>query len=161
MLLLSGQLQSLDFAVSSFPLFIVYHISTILIKSILFHLFQRECEEEMGIPLDTEMEHLFTFLYQDDVVRCWGDAWDVVYDGPLKLQETEVETVEKMSMQVSLSLRLKGLLMYTVGALFHVEWCISQLLCPSITLYSINSIAYYHYTDIYPLLNINYKINHI
>ena len=35
------------------------------------------------------MEHLFSFLYQDDTVRCWGDAWDVIYDGPLKLQVSE------------------------------------------------------------------------
>ena len=35
-----------------------------------------------------------------------------------------------------------------------MEWCIRQLWCSSIILYNITSIAYNHYTNIYPLLNI-------
>jgi hypothetical protein len=44
------------------------------------------------------MEHLFTFYYEDERIRCFGDAWDVVYDGPLRLQVEEVESVHLMSM---------------------------------------------------------------
>ena len=54
-------------------------------------------------------------------------------------------------MQVSPSLRFKGLFLYTIDVLFYVEWCIRQPRCSSIILYNITSIAYNHYTDIYPL----------
>jgi len=60
---------------------------------------RRECAEEMGIPETTPQQHLFTFYYQDERLRCWGDAWECVYDGPLRLQESEVESVHLMSMQ--------------------------------------------------------------
>lgn len=52
----------------------------------------------MGIPADTPMSHLFTFFYEDQRLRCWGDAWELIWDGPLSLQETEVSEVVKMSM---------------------------------------------------------------
>ena len=58
---------------------------------------RREIEEEMGIK-DVPMKHLFNFFYEDSRVRCFGDAWDVVYDGPLKLQSEEVDSVHMMSM---------------------------------------------------------------
>ncbi|KAJ1435228.1 NUDIX hydrolase domain-like protein [Ochromonadaceae sp. CCMP2298] len=58
----------------------------------------REIEEEMGIT-GAPCEHLFTFYYEDQRIRCFGDAWDVVYDGPIKMQEEEVESVHMMSMQ--------------------------------------------------------------
>lgn len=60
---------------------------------------QREVEEEMGISSNTPMFHLFTFYYEDHRLRCFGDAWELVYDGELKLQEEEVESVELMSME--------------------------------------------------------------
>jgi isopentenyldiphosphate isomerase len=60
---------------------------------------RREVEEEMGIPANTPMSHLFTFFYEDTRLRCWGDAWELVWDGPLSLQQTEVSEVVKMSMQ--------------------------------------------------------------
>ena len=59
---------------------------------------RREVEEEMGIK-DVDMEHLFTFYYEDEKIRCFGDAWDITYDGPLKLQKEEVESVHMMSMK--------------------------------------------------------------
>jgi len=59
---------------------------------------RREVEEEMGIPSSSQMEHLFTWLYEDDLCKVYGDAWDIIYDGPIKLQLTEVDEVEKMSM---------------------------------------------------------------
>ncbi len=65
---------------------------------------RREIEEEMGISFPPSSssadlpKHLFTFYYEDERVRCWGDAWDIVYDGPLKLQAEEVDSVHMMSM---------------------------------------------------------------
>jgi isopentenyldiphosphate isomerase len=61
---------------------------------------RREVEEEMGIPVTSsnEMEHLFTFYYEDMRVKCHGDCWELIYDGPIKLQITEVEECVKMSM---------------------------------------------------------------
>jgi hypothetical protein len=47
---------------------------------------------------DVPMRHMFTFYYEDERIRCWGDAWDIVYDGPLKLQPEEVDSVHMMSM---------------------------------------------------------------
>ena len=52
------------------------------------------------------------------------------------------------------SLRVKSIFLYTSGVLFHVEWCIRQLLYSSIILYSITTAANKHHTDIYPILNI-------
>ena len=43
----------------------------------------------MGIA-NTPCQHCFTFFYEDERVRCWGDAWELVYDGPLRLQKEEV-----------------------------------------------------------------------
>eukprot|EP01038_Epipyxis_sp_PR26KG_P006773 gene6773-9277_t len=59
---------------------------------------QREVEEEMGIR-NTIMTHLFTFYYEDNRIKCFGDAWEGVYDGPLRLQKEEVESVHLMSMR--------------------------------------------------------------
>ena len=59
---------------------------------------QREVEEEMGIPIGTPTEHLFTFYYEDEKVKCFGDAWEMIYNGELKLQVQEVESVHLMSM---------------------------------------------------------------
>lgn len=58
----------------------------------------REIEEEMGIR-DSPCFHLFTFYYEDARIRCFGDAWETEYDGPVRLQEEEVESVELMSMR--------------------------------------------------------------
>jgi isopentenyldiphosphate isomerase len=57
----------------------------------------REIEEEMGISGVTPI-HLFTFYYEDQRIRCFGDAWEVEYDGPLKLQKEEVDSVDMMTM---------------------------------------------------------------
>ncbi len=69
---------------------------------------RREVEEEMGIPTDTAAEHLFTFFYEDSRVRCWCDCWEMTYDGPIKMQVTEVEEVVKMSMQEILERAERG-----------------------------------------------------
>jgi ADP-ribose pyrophosphatase YjhB (NUDIX family) len=44
------------------------------------HNAERELAEEMGVS-GVPLEHCFTFLYEDDVTKCWGDAWRCVYDG--------------------------------------------------------------------------------
>ena len=87
-----------------------------------------------------------------------------------KAQEQERGTfsrfeVEKDELQVSpslsLSLRLKGfkgfkgVFLYTVGVLFHVEWCIRQLSCSSTILY-ITIIAYRHHTHNNPFQSYNH-----
>jgi len=36
---------------------------------------KREVEEEMGIS-SVDFCHLFTFYYEDERVRCFGDAWE-------------------------------------------------------------------------------------
>ena len=58
-------------------------------------------------------------------------------------------------MQVSLGFGFGLLFLYTDGALFHVEQCTRQRLCPSIIFYKVASIAHDQYTDIYSLLNIH------
>eukprot|EP01035_Chromulina_nebulosa_P018483 gene18483-24196_t len=59
---------------------------------------KRELQEEMGIPIDIQQHHLFNFYYEDERIRCFGDAWEVEYDGPLKLQKEEVESIHLMSL---------------------------------------------------------------
>ena len=64
----------------------------------------RELEEEMGIVCDekNELKRLFTFSYEDERVRVWGDFFEVTYHGTLKdicMQEEEVEEVMRMSLQ--------------------------------------------------------------
>ncbi len=58
----------------------------------------REIEEEMGIS-GVAPCHLFTFYYEDHRIKCFGDAWEVVYEGSLKLQLEEVESVQMMTME--------------------------------------------------------------
>ena len=60
---------------------------------------RREVQEEMGIPSTTPMKHLFTFYYEDERIKCFGDAWEMIYDGELKLQVEEVESIHMMSME--------------------------------------------------------------
>jgi len=78
----------------------------------------RELNEEMGIDVTTttaattedngscghqhSLRRLFTFPYQDDKVRVWGEMYECVYRGTihdLKLQEEEVDEVLRMPLQ--------------------------------------------------------------
>ena len=63
---------------------------------------RRELLEEMGISIEegnkenNTYQRLFTFKYVDNIVKCWGDLWEVTYHGTmsdLKLQESEVDEV--------------------------------------------------------------------
>jgi len=50
---------------------------------------EREVEEEMGVS-GVPLTPLFDFFFQDGVSRVWGRAFRAVYDGPLRLQASEV-----------------------------------------------------------------------
>ena len=52
---------------------------------------ERELEEEMGIR-DVPLTRLFDFYFEDERTRLWGCAFSCVYDGPIILQEEEVES---------------------------------------------------------------------
>lgn len=62
----------------------------------------RELEEELGISAtENNLKRLFTFPYEDEHVRVWGDLFEVYYDGDLKdlsLQVEEVESVFDMTL---------------------------------------------------------------
>lgn len=77
----------------------------------------REVEEEMGIS-GIIMNHLFTFYYEDERIKCFGDAWEGVYDGPLALQEVEVEEVEMMSMNEIITRSKNGIDKFTPDSIF-------------------------------------------
>jgi len=51
----------------------------------------------MGIT-HPEIQHLFNFYYEDSRTKVWGILFFSRWDGPLKLQPEEVESVEMMSL---------------------------------------------------------------
>ncbi|GMF45149.1 unnamed protein product [Phytophthora fragariaefolia] len=57
---------------------------------------EREAEEEMGVK-NTPLRYLATFYYGDDHSRVWGGLFDCTFDGPLVLQEEEVDEVLTMT----------------------------------------------------------------
>lgn len=63
----------------------------------------RELEEEMGITVDpSKLKNLFTFPYQDETVRVWGDFYEYIFVGKmseLTLQVEEVDAVYRRSLQ--------------------------------------------------------------
>lgn len=61
----------------------------------------REMEEELGIKVDDSLKRLFTFKYQDDHVKVWGDFYECIYTGTmaeLRLQPEEVDSVHRFSL---------------------------------------------------------------
>jgi len=59
------------------------------------------------------------------------------------------ETIGKVSLRyLWLSKTFKWLLLYTVGILFPIDWCIRQLCFSSIISYNITSITHNHHTNI-------------
>ena len=89
----------------------------------------REVEEEMGISGIT-MNHLFTFYYEDDRIKCFGDAWEGIYSGPLTLQEVEVEDVEMMSMNEIITRSESGAEQFTPDSIFACREYIKIMGCP-------------------------------
>ena len=68
----------------------------------------REIGEEMGI-IDSKLERLFTFPYEDERVRVWGDFYVCTYRGAMReliLQKEEVNEVLRMSLE-ELQLRIE------------------------------------------------------
>lgn len=64
----------------------------------------REIQEEMGIQINenNSLDRLFTFAYQDERVKVWGDFYECTYTGTmrdLRLQSPEVDDCYRMSMQ--------------------------------------------------------------
>lgn len=55
----------------------------------------REAHEELGVQ-GVELRPLFDMWFEDDRSAVWGRAFTCVYDGPLALQESEVQFVEPM-----------------------------------------------------------------
>eukprot|EP01135_Chromosphaera_perkinsii_P005564 Nk52_evm113s352 gene=Nk52_evmTU113s352 len=71
---------------------------------------QRELNEELGIA-DVSLEHLFTFLYEDNLTKVWGGVFLCLWDGDistLNLQPEEVESVTEMSAEDILERAEKG-----------------------------------------------------
>jgi 8-oxo-dGTP pyrophosphatase MutT (NUDIX family) len=62
----------------------------------------REVAEEMGFRPQSPLLKRFTFPYEDEKVRVWGEFYECEYRGAfkdLKIQESEVESLERMSLQ--------------------------------------------------------------
>lgn len=57
---------------------------------------RRELEEELGIS-NVPLRHAFDFRYEDEASHLWGGVYECVYDGPLRLQQEEVEDVVRMT----------------------------------------------------------------
>lgn len=55
----------------------------------------REAAEELGVR-GVELRPLFDLWFEDERSAVWGRAFACVFDGPLVLQEAEVEYVEAM-----------------------------------------------------------------
>jgi 8-oxo-dGTP pyrophosphatase MutT (NUDIX family) len=56
----------------------------------------REVNEELGV-CGVPLHALFDFYFENVECRVWGRVFSCVYDGELKLQAEEVETVELMT----------------------------------------------------------------
>jgi 8-oxo-dGTP pyrophosphatase MutT (NUDIX family) len=91
----------------------------------------REIEEEMGIK-GVPCDHLFTFYYEDKRIRCFGDAWESVYDGPLKLQVEEVESVHFMSLKEIIE-RFEAGDKFTPDSIFACMEYMKMKGCPEVT----------------------------
>jgi 8-oxo-dGTP pyrophosphatase MutT (NUDIX family) len=65
----------------------------------------RELGEEMGIS-GVPLEEWFDFYFEDGESKVWGRVWSCVYDGPLRLQEEEVQGVELLRVDDILEGRL-------------------------------------------------------
>ncbi|RLN68559.1 hypothetical protein BBJ29_005530 [Phytophthora kernoviae] len=57
---------------------------------------EREAEEEMGMK-NVPLRYVTSFYYADKRSRVWGGMFDCTFDGPLVLQEEEVDEVLEMT----------------------------------------------------------------
>ena len=79
---------------------------------------RREVEEELGIR-DTPLTPVFRFSHQSGNNRVCGAAYSCVYDGPLVLQEEEIESGAFMS--PSATLRLAATRPFTPDGLYVLQ----------------------------------------
>ena len=56
---------------------------------------RRELAEELGVECE-ELTHLFDHFHDDGGNRVWGRVFSCIHDGPMRLQEEEVESGEFM-----------------------------------------------------------------
>ncbi len=63
---------------------------------------RRELAEELGIE-GVAMDLWFDFRFEDGLARAWGRAFGCVYDGPLRLQAEEVQSVERLRVEDALA----------------------------------------------------------
>ena len=52
---------------------------------------RRELGEELGVEVESGIESLFDFFYEDEENAVWGRVFKCVHNGPFTLQEEEVE----------------------------------------------------------------------
>ncbi|CAI5711463.1 unnamed protein product [Peronospora destructor] len=76
----------------------------------------REAKEEMGVN-NTPLCYLTTFYYGDDHSRVWSGLFDCTFDGPLVLQEDEVDKVLTMTANEILARRRE----FTPDGMFAFE----------------------------------------
>ena len=98
--------------------------------------------------LTSQLSHYLLFLRSVKAIEVYHLGQDDTEPKLLHRAESSRSDVQTKNPQVSISLRFKGLFLYTVGILCNVEWCIIQLSCSSIILSSITSIAHDHCADI-------------
>ena len=68
----------------------------------------RELEEEMGIVASEDhLKRLFSFPYEDERVRVWGDLYEVYYDGDVKELTLQVEEVDEVVSMTSTEIASK------------------------------------------------------
>ncbi len=60
---------------------------------------RRELKEELGIS-GTDLKFLFDFFHSDENNRVWGRVFSCIHDGPMILQEEEVEEGRFMDMDL-------------------------------------------------------------
>ncbi len=65
---------------------------------------RRELEEELGIR-GAHLEPLFEFYFASPDARVWGAAFSCAYDGPIALQEEEIESGAFMEIEEVLKLQ--------------------------------------------------------
>lgn len=58
---------------------------------------ERELAEEMGIS-GVPIEPLFNFYYESERTKVWGSAFLAIWNGPVRLQPEEVQSVRQLTL---------------------------------------------------------------
>lgn len=82
----------------------------------------REAQEEMGVA-GVALARVDTFYYADARSRVWGATFECVFDGPLVLQEEEVDEVLEMTAHEILARRAE----FTPDGIFAFERYLQQV----------------------------------